>query len=177
MLSRRGSIPGASLIRRGTSAHSTAAGDCTLGRRTSLGTSQRKYLCVRHHINISCSQPHTLNASKPCSKARTNRRKLTQSHSRHSPIPTPRRCPFCKVNAARLSFNRIDNFKEHILRHSRDRDNCRARTEFHPDAEEYYRRLSDTTKGERRQAKGRGRGMLSPRSEASDDSGGAEERC
>lgn len=101
----------------------------------------------------------------------------TSINSRHSPIPTPRRCPFCKVNAARLSFNRIDNFKEHILRHSRDRDNCRARTEFHPAAEEYYRRLSDTTKGERRQAKGRGRGMMSPRSEASDDSAEVEEQC
>ena len=87
-------------------------------------------------------------------------------------MPTPRRCPFCKVNASRLSFNRIDNFKEHILRHSRERDNCRARTEFHPAAEAFYRRLSEEAKGERRRVKGRERRM-SPRSEASDDSVGA----
>lgn len=112
-----------------------------------------------------------------CGRLYTWKENLTRHiTTRHSPIPTPRRCPFCKVNAARLSFNRIDNFKEHILRHSRDRDNCRARTEFHPAAEEYYRRLSDAAKGERKQAKGRGRGMMSPRSEASDDSVEAEEQ-
>ncbi|KAL2104556.1 hypothetical protein VUR80DRAFT_10283 [Thermomyces stellatus] len=105
-----------------------------------------------------------------CGQLYTWKENLTRHHTtRHVLTLTPRRCPFCKVNAERQSFNRIDNFKEHIRRHTNERDNGRTRTEYHPAAAEYYRQLMEETRGERRRVKGRGRRM-SPRSDASDDS-------
>ncbi|CAI4218264.1 unnamed protein product [Parascedosporium putredinis] len=67
----------------------------------------------------------------------------------HSPMQN--RCPFCKDNAMRPSFNRLDNFKEHILRHFRDRNNCRARTGFDPAAEEFYLGITEMVKQRRQQ--------------------------
>ena len=61
------------------------------------------------------------------------------------------RCPFCKDNAMRPSFNRLDNFKEHILRHFRDRNNCRARTDFDPAAEKFYLGITEMVKQRRQQ--------------------------
>lgn len=71
------------------------------------------------------------------------------SDSWHSPMQN--RCPFCKDNAMRPSFNRLDNFKEHILRHFRDRNNCRARTGFDPAAEEFYLGITEMVKQRRQQ--------------------------
>jgi transcription initiation factor TFIID subunit TAF12 len=51
----------------------------------------------------------------------------------------------------RPSFNRLDNFKEHILRHFRDRNNCRARTGFDPAAEEFYLGITEMVKQRRQQ--------------------------
>ena len=86
----------------------------------------------------------------------------------------PRRCPFCEVNAERLSFNRIDNYKEHILRHTRRQDNGRTRTRYHPDAADFYQQLMDESRGDRRRGRGRAR-RLSPRSEESDDTAEASD--
>ncbi|SPO03806.1 uncharacterized protein DNG_06489 [Cephalotrichum gorgonifer] len=108
-----------------------------------------------------------------CNSSYTWKENLTRHKTtRHAPVV--RYCPFCKVNAVRLSFNRTDNFQGHILRHFRGRENSRARTEFDPAAEAFYRGITDMARREKQgQVKvrgGRGTAMMgSPRSEASDD--------